>query len=193
MEWHIIGILAFVVIYNLYRYYHEDNSYEYSPMATSTSDNNQVIETNMEETISTRQLALNKIEHIGSEPKYTEEGRIQFEYQGVIFLMEAANDCAFVNLIWPWCYSFSKFDIDEFARVQRVANNINARGVVSVFYGETDSDDVAVHIRKNFLFVSQIPELDDYLKLILDSFFRTARTLDLEIEKCRMQECEKQY
>ena len=26
MEWHIIGILAFVVIYNLYRYYHEDNS-----------------------------------------------------------------------------------------------------------------------------------------------------------------------
>ncbi len=193
MEWHLLGILAFVVIYNIYRYYHEDNSYEYSPVATSTSDNNQVIETNMEETISTRQLALNTIEHIGSEPKYTEEGRIQFEYQGVIFLMEAANDCAFVNLIWPWCHSFSKFDIDEFARVQRVANNINARGVVSVFYGETDSDDVAVHIRKNFLFVPQIPELDDYLKLILDSFFRTARTLDLEIEKCRMQECEKQY
>ena len=193
MEWHIIGILAFVVIYNLYRYYHEDESYEYSPVVTGTSDDNQITETNMEETISTRQLALNTIEHIGSEPKYTEEGRIQFEYQGVIFLMEAANDCAFVNLIWPWCYSFSKFDIDEFARVQRVANNINARGLVSVFYGETDSDDVAVHIRKNFLFVSQIPELDDYLKLILDSFFRTARTLDLEIEKCRMQECEKQY
>ena len=147
----------------------------------------------MEETISTRQLALKTIENIGSKPEYTEEGRIQFEYQGVIFLMEATNDCAFVNLIWPWCHSFSKFDIDEFARVQRVANNINARGVVSVFYGETDSDDVAVHIRKNFLFVLQIPELDDYLKLILDSFFRTARTLDLEIEKCRMQECEKQY
>ena len=193
MEWHLLGILAFVVIYNIYRYYHEDNNYEYCPVDTSTSDNNQVIETNMEETISTRQLALKTIEHIGSEPKYTEEGRIQFEYQGVIFLMEAANDCAFVNLIWPWCHSFSKFDIDEFARVQRVANNINARGVVSVFYGETDSDDVAVHIRKNFLFVPQIPELDDYLKLILDSFFRTARTLDLEIEKCRMQECEKQY
>lgn len=24
MEWHIIGILVFVVIYNIYRYYHED-------------------------------------------------------------------------------------------------------------------------------------------------------------------------
>jgi hypothetical protein len=46
-----------------------------------------------------RQLALNTIEHIGSEPKYTEEGYIQFEYQGVIFLMETANP----RFWWPWC------------------------------------------------------------------------------------------
>ena len=82
MEWHIIGILAFVVIYNIWRYYREDDSYEYSPVVSDTSDNKQVAETNMEETISTRQLALDTIEHIGSEPKYTEEGRIQFEYEG---------------------------------------------------------------------------------------------------------------
>ena len=191
MEWHIIGILAFVVIYNVWRYYHEDDSYEYSPVVTETSENNQVVETTMEETISTRQLALRTIENIGSTSQYTEEGRIQFEYQGVIFLMEAVNDCMFVNLIWPWCHSFSKFDIDEFARVRQVVNDINARGTASVFYGITDSDDVAVHIKKHFLLVPQIPDLEGYMKLMLDSFFRTARTLDLEIEKCRMQECER--
>ena len=27
--------------------------------------------------------------------------------------------------------------------------------------------------------------------VVLDSFFRTVRTLDVEIEKCKMQECEK--
>ena len=161
MEWHIIGIFAFVVIYNIYRYYHEDNNYEYCPVATSTSNNNQVIETNKEETISTRQLALNTIEHIGSEPKYTEEGRIQFEYQGVIFLMEAANDCMFVNLIWPWCHSFSKFDIDEFARVRQIVNDVNLRETLSVIYSITDSDDVALHIKKHFLFISQIPQLEE--------------------------------
>ena len=107
----------------------------------------------MEETMSTRQLALNTIEHIGSKPEYTEDGDIRFEYQGVVFLMETANDCDFVNLIWPWCYSFNKFDIDEFARVRQVINDINAYGVVSVFYGDTDSDDVAVHVKKNFLFI----------------------------------------
>ena len=191
MEWHIIGILAFVVIYNVWRYYHEDDSYEYSPVVTETSENNQVVETTMEETISTRQLALRTIENIGSTSQYTEEGRIQFEYQGVIFLMEAVNDCMFVNLIWPWCHSFSKFDIDEFARVRQVVNDINARGTASVFYGITDSDDVAVHIKKHFLLVPQISDLEGYMKLMLDSFFRTARTLDLEIEKCRMQECER--
>ena len=145
----------------------------------------------MEERISTRQLALNTIEKIGSEPQYTEEGRIQFEYQGVIFLMEAVNDCMFVNLIWPWCHSFSKFDIDEFARVRQIVNEINLRDTLSVIYSITDSDDVALHIKKHFLFISQIPQLEEYLKMILNSFFKTARSLELEIEKCRMQECER--
>ena len=192
MEWYIIGIFAFVAIYYLYRYYHEDNRCECCPVVTDTSDNYQITETNMEETISTRQLALKTIKHIGSEPKYTEDNRIQFDYQGVIFLMETVDECFFVNLIWPWCHSLSKFDIDEFARVRRVINDINAMGTASVFYGISDSDDVAVHIKKNFLLVPQIPDLDRYMKGMLDSFFRTARTLDVEIEKCRLQECERQ-
>ena len=192
MIWHLIFITAFIVIYNIWRYNHEDENEDYSPMDTNATDNNQVIETVMEEKISTRQLALNVIENIGSTPQYTEEGRIQFEYQGIIFLMEAANDCMFVNLIWPWCHKFSKFDIDEFARVRQVVNEINLQGPVSVFYTIADSDDVAVHLKKNFLFVSQIPQIEDYLRLILRNFFETARKLNLEIEKCRMHEYEKQ-
>ena len=191
MIWHILGILAFVVIYNIWRYNQEADSNDYGPNIEPEPKNNEENVTRMEETISTRQLALKTIENIGSEPKYTEEGRIQFEYQGVIFLMEAVNECMFVNLIWPWCYSFSKFDIDEFARVRQVVNDINMRGTLSVFYGITDSDDVAVNIKKHFLFVQQIPDLESYLKITLDSFFRTARTLDIEVEKCRLQECER--
>ncbi len=192
MMMHIIFIFVFVVIYNIYRYYHEDNSYEYTPVVTDTSDNNQVEVTTMEETMSTRQLALRTIENIGSKPEYTEEGRIQFEYQGITFLMESANDCVFVNLIWPWCHSFSKFDIDEFARVRQVVNEVNLHDWLSVTYTITDSDDVALHIKRNIILIPQIPDVEKYLKQILNSFFRVARTLDLEIEKCRRQECEQQ-
>ncbi len=186
MVWHLFGLFALVVIYNLYRYYHEDDSDDCSPGVKKSSDNNHVAETSMDETVSTRQLVLSTIKSIGSEPKHTEDGRIQFDYQGVTFLMEVANECVFVNLIWPWCHSFSKFDIDEFARVRQVVNDINAIGTASLFYVITGSDNVAVHIKKNFLFVRQIPNLEDYFRLMLDVFFRTARTLDVEIEKSRL-------
>lgn len=190
MEWHIIGVLVILALIYYYRYrQEEDNNTEIYQEANQVDNYNNC--DSMEETISTRQLALNTIENIGSEPQYTEEGRIQFEYQGVIFLMEAVNDCAFVNLIWPWCHSFSKFDIDEFARIRQVVNKVNLQETVSVVYTISDSDDVALHIRKNLLFVPEIPHIEDYLKLILNGFFRTARTLELEIEKCRLQECEK--
>lgn len=186
---HILVIIAILGLYYIYRYYYRDDGNDYSPVMNTDQEGYQEKESNMEETCSTRQLALTTIKKIGSEPKYTKDGHIQFEYQGVIFLMEATDECKFVNLIWPWCHSFSKFDIDEFARVRQVLNDINAKGMTSVFYGITDSDEVAVHIKKHFLLVQQIPNIEDYLKLMLDIFFRTARTLHVEIEKSRVQEC----
>ena len=188
MMWHFIWILAVIVIYNLYRYYHEDTSDAKSSEDVS-QESIQMEESEMAEKTKTKELAISTLRNIGTNPLETKDGRIQFDFQGITFLMEAVNECMFVNLIWPWCHSFSKFDIDEFARVRQVVNDINMRGTVSVFYGITDSDDVAVHLKKHFLLVSQIPNLEDYLKMMLDSFFRTARTLDLEIEKCRLQEC----
>lgn len=59
-------------------------------------------------------------------------------------------------------------------------------------YASSDSDEVALHIKKNFLFLSVIPDLEEYLKAQIRSFFKTAHILQLEIEKCRMQEYEKQ-
>ena len=186
---HILVIIALLGLNYFYRYYYRDDGNDYSPVMDTDQEGFQEKESNMEETFSTRQLALTTIKKIGSEPKYTEDGHIHFEYQGVIFLMEATDECKFVNLIWPWCHSFSKFDIDEFSRVRQVLNDINARGMVSVFYSITDSDEVVVHIKKHFLFVQQIPNIEDYLKLMLDIFFITSRTLHVEIEKCRVQEC----
>lgn len=152
---------------------------------------NESVEKKASEILGTKDLAYKLLRKMGTCPQETEEGRIKFEYQGVFFLMEAINECMYVNLIWPWCHSFSKYDIDEFARVRQVVNDINMRGTVSVFYGITDSDDVAVHIKKHFLLVQQIPDQEDYLKMVIESFFRTAQKLDLEIEKCRLKECER--
>ena len=209
MGWHIIGILAFVVIIifrfcqedkkdesrqettNEVKHQEEENTMEENPRTNeeelSTSEESS--ETS-EENLRTKELALSILTGLGCSPKERDEGRIMFDFQGITFLMEAVDECPFVNLIWPWCHNFSKFDIEEFSRVRQVINSINMRGTVTVFYSFTDSDDVAVHIKKHFLLVPQIPHPEDYLKTMFDSFFRTVRTLDLEIEKSRLQECE---
>lgn len=192
MIWRILVILAVVVIYYIFRNYLWIDGDAYDSNIELEQKNNEENVTYMEETISTKQLALRIIENIGSKPQFTEEGRILFEYQGINFLMEATDDCKFVNLIWPWCHSFSKFDIDEFARVRQVVNEVNMNDSLSVFYTITDSDEVALHIKKHFLLVPQVSEVEEYLRVILNSFFRTARTLNLEIEKCRMNECKEQ-
>ena len=192
MIWRILVILAVVVIYYIFRNYLWNNGDAYDSNIELDQKNNEENVTYMEETISTKQLALRIIENIGSKPQFTEEGRILFEYQGINFLMEATDDCKFVNLIWPWCHSFSKFDIDEFARVRQVVNEVNMNDSLSVFYTITDSDEVALHIKKHFLLVPQVSEVEEYLRVILNGFFRTARTLNLEIEKCRMNECKEQ-
>lgn len=188
MTWYITGIVAFAVIYNIWRYYHDNDHNNYNSITESEPKYNEGNVAHMEETISTRQLALKIIENIGCEPQYDEMNRILFDYQGVTFLMYADDDCKYVNLFWPWCYSFSKFDIDEFARIRQVVNDINLHKSTTVVYSITDSDEVALHIKKNFLLVPQIPEMEEYLIMILNSFFQTARTLELEIEKSRMYE-----
>lgn len=203
MEYHIITILAIVVIYNLWRYYHEDKQPEYcSPISNDESgetlnetetvramENSEVPK---ETKPATKDLAYSLLHKLGCVPEETEDGRIRFEFQGITFLMEAVNDCLFVNLIWPWCHSFSIFDIDEFARVRKVVNEININSSCSVFYiPNPESDEVAVHIKKHLLLTPQIPNIEEYLKVMFRSFFAAQRELVTEIEKYRLQECEK--
>ena len=199
---HIIGILVIVVIYNLWRYYHQDEEPVYCPPTNNDENDNSLIESNdrvmennethMNNKPETKNLAYSILRQLGCAPEETEEGRIRLEFQGITFLMEAVDECLFVNLIWPWCHSFSIFDIDEFSRVRKVVNEINVNSSCSVFYiPNPESDEVAVHIKKHFLLVPQIPNIEEYVKVMFRSFFAAQRELLTEIEKYRLQECEK--
>lgn len=194
---HYVGIMGVLLIYYFYREYRDNKELEDIVVETSEEkkSNNEII---MEEKrkirepeYNTKDLVYITLRSIGCVPEEDENGRILFEYQGITFLMDAVDDCMFVNLIWPWCHSFSSFDVDELARARKVINEINAQGTMSVFYSFSDSDEVAVHIKKHFLFVPQIPDLENYFKLIINAFFRTVRVLELKVEQLRMQESEK--
>ena len=187
INWTVIIFLVLVVGNSIYHYFRNKNENDSIEEETDSTDNSNS-ETNMEKEIKTRELAISVLKDIGADLTDIGKERIQFEYQGITFLMDANDDCYFVNIIWPWCHTFNKFDIDEFSRVQRVVNEINSYDSITVFYGISDSDDVLLHMRKNLIFVPQIPQINEYLRSILRSFFQTARTLDFEIEKSRLQE-----
>ena len=141
--------------------------------------------------LATRELAKQVLKTMGCRFQEKDELTLVFEYQGITFFMEVVNDCLFVNLIWPWCHSISMFDIDEIARVQKVINEINSRSSCTIFHSlNQETDEVAVHVRKNFIFAPQIPQLEEYLSSILRTFFAAVRELDVEIEKARLKECE---
>ena len=179
---HIIGILVVVVIYNLWRYYHQDEEPVYCPPTNNDENDNSLIESNNDRVMEnnethmnnkpeTKNLAYSILRQLGCTPEETEDGRIRLEFQGITFLMEAVDECLFVNLIWPWCHSFSIYDIDEFARVRKVVNEINMNSSCSVFYiPNPESDEVAVHIKKHFLLTPQIPNLEEYMKVMFRSF-----------------------
>ena len=187
IDWGATVFFALVAVYNIYYYFRNKKENDNIEVEADSVDNSNS-ETEMEKEIKTRELAISILKEIGAELTDVGEERIQFEYQGITFLMDANDDCCFINIIWPWCHTFNKFDIDEFSRVQRVVNEINSYDSITVFYGISDSDDVLLHMRKNLIFVPQIPQINEYLRAILRSFFQTARTLDFEIEKSRLQE-----
>ena len=139
----------------------------------------------------TRKLVTETLQRMNCKVDVTEEDRLVFEYQGVRFLIEAVDDCLFINLIWPWCYTISLYDADEYSRLRQVVNELNASGTCSVFYyPNKETDEMAVHMKKHMLFVSDITELEAYMSSAIAGLFSTARQLELDMEKMRVQEHE---
>lgn len=192
MDWKlaitIVAITCAITLFTMFR----EREKEKKRREQLLKENKNMEETKTQEASpATRSLVLQTLNKMGCQTEITEEGRIKYVYQGITFLIEATDNCLFVNLIFPWCYSFSRFDIDEFARVRRVVNNINSHSNCTIFYTtNAETDEIAIHIRKHFIFVPQIPDLKGYLAVTMSGFFNTVRELNLEIEKVRMKECE---
>lgn len=143
------------------------------------------------EIIETRKLVKETLKKMNCQVEETKDGRFSFDYQGVRFLIEAADGCMYINLIWPWCYSVPLYDADEYSRLRKVVNELNERSLCTVFYiPNNELDEVGVHLKKHILFVSEIAPLDDYLHSTLNAFFVSVQQLNLEMEKVRLKEQE---
>ena len=160
-------------------------------------ENNMNKETNKEEKIGTRDLFLETLTKIGcqyviEEDENVEEGDIRFGYQGEYFVVRASNKTHYIQIYDTHWGHVELYDVDEFARLKKAINESNIRNSVTTIYTIDEAgSNVDVHCKSVILFVPEIPNIADYLRLELSEYFRVHETINLEMAKQREAEVSK--
>lgn len=154
-------------------------------------------EINKQVKMGTRDLFLETLTKIGcqyviEEDENVEEGDIRFGYQGEYFVVRASNKTHYIQIYDTHWGHVELYDIDEFARLKKVINESNIRNSVTTIYTIDEAgSNVDVHCKSVILFVPEIPNIADYLRLELSEYFRVHETINLEMAKQREAEVSK--
>jgi hypothetical protein len=141
--------------------------------------------------IGTRDLFLNTLTKIGCQYQLGEgdDNRIFFAYQGENFFADTTNDIMYVHL-WDTHWGHVElYDIDEVSRLRKAINTSNLNtAITTVFTIDEDGNNRDVHSKSTIPFISSMPNLEDYLKVELNEFFRSHQMVGTEMRKLREQE-----
>ena len=154
-------------------------------------ENNMNNETNKKEKNGTRDLFLETLTKIGcqyeiEEGEDVEDGDIRFGYQGEYFVVRASNKTRYIQIYDTHWGHVELYDIDEFSRLKKAINESNIRNSVTTVYTIDEAgSNVDVHCKSVILFVPEIPNIADYLRLELCEYFRVHETINIEMAKQR--------
>lgn len=140
--------------------------------------------------LETKDLVIETLKQMNCECEEREDGSLVFTYQGESFIIEASNECLFINILDVWWYELSTFcDLKEFANMRKAVNEVNLHANCTVLYTvNTEREKFALHTRKNMIFIRQIPDLKGYLESTLSDFFQVKREVLLEMERLNLQD-----
>ena len=197
-------IITLAIIFAVYYFYHvykasveekeaeEDRFFE--ELKNSSKDEDRItdaMECFDERTIT--ELVLSTLRKIGCDYEIEQRGNInwiRFIFQGEHFTIDCNDDNYYINIYDTWWYEISIYsDIEEIADLHKVINIVNRQANCTLLYTVNEETElIGVHSKKNMLFISQIPELDLYLKSAFNEFFKAQRFVLTELEKCRVAE-----
>ena len=149
----------------------------------------------MEERKGTRDLFLETLTKIGCqyEIEEEEEGDIHFGYQGEFFMVRASNNGRFIHIYDTHWGHVDLNDIDECMRLRKAINESNIRnGVTAIYTVDEERGYLNIHCKSVILFIPEIPDIGDYLRIELNDYFRVHETINVEMAKLRDAEVEKQ-
>ena len=138
-------------------------------------------------------LVLTTLRKIGCEYETEQQATCNyayFTYQGEKYTIECNDDCFFINIYDTWWYSISIYsDVEEIANLHKVVNQANQHVNCTLLYTTNNEiEEIGVHSKRTILFVKEIKEIDQYLKSVLNDFFKAQRMVLTELEKCKVIE-----
>ena len=187
-------ILAIVCAYGYYREMRErkeaeENRFFAELMADKDVEERDTSEIEGDGTMRTKDLLIGLLAKLGCQYEIDKNERINFKWQGGIFTADAANDCAFV-VVWYLSWAeYELYDIDTISRVKRAINEANINYNIDTVYSVNEAGSTFdVHSKKHFLLINQIPNIEDYLEVILGQFFEVRRYVETQIDKLKVEE-----
>lgn len=142
-------------------------------------------------TVGARDLFLDTLTKIGCQYQLGEgdDNRIFFAYQGEHFFADTTNENNYVHL-WDTHWGHVElYDIDEVSRLRKAINTSNLKtSVITIFTIDEDGKNMDVHSKSTIPFMSSMPDLDDYLRVELNDFFRAHQVVGNEMHKLRENE-----
>ena len=147
---------------------------------------------NMEERKGTRDLFLDTLTRIGCQYELGEGDEIIFGYQGEQFIVKANNNNHFIHIYDTYWGHVELYNVEDLSRLKKAINVSNLSNSVTAVYTVNEAGGtVDVHSKMAILFISEIPAIDDYLRMELNEFFRAHETISIEMTKQREMETEK--
>lgn len=140
----------------------------------------------------TKDLFLATLTKIGCQYELAEkedDNSIYFAYQGENFVVDASNENNYIR-IWDTHWGHVElYDVDELSRLKKAINNSNLNtGVTTVYTIDEVGHNVDVHCKSVVLFIEQIPDIENYLRVELNEFFRAHQYVGNEMVKQRESE-----
>ena len=143
-----------------------------------------------EEAKGTRDLFLETLTKIGCQYEIdSEDGNILFAYQGENFVATANNEGWYVRVWDTYWGHVELYNVEEFSRLKKAVNHANINcATMTIYTINEEGKTVDVHCKSTFPFISQMPDLEDYLRNELGNFFTAHHLVGSEMAKLREQE-----
>lgn len=141
--------------------------------------------------LKTRDLFIDTLTKIGCQYQLGEgeDNRIFFAYQGEQFFADTTNEIMYVHIWDTYWGHVELYDIDEVSRLRKAINTSNLNTAVSTVYTMDEAgSNIDVHSKATIPFISAMPNIEEYLKVELNDFFRAHQYVGSEMHKLREQE-----